>query len=399
MQTEMEMSRDDKVVAGQRDSAGVSPIAAALIGINLLLFALVQSHNLDFLKGDFKMFYTAAIALRTGHSAELYDRDFYGSLQRQLLPALPSDDVKAYTHPPYELLAFLPLSFLPYKVAAWCWLAISLALGAVCGRLLSSYVAVLGLFPFLAMMLEQQDSALALLMVIGCWLALKKKREALAGFLLGFALFKFQIVLPLAFVLLLWRPGLLKGLAASTVLVSAVSLAMVGPVGLRSYANYISGMAHDSNGGVSTAYKMDPRTNPTLRGLVFEIASGGGETVSPGAGSVIKWLMAVLGVSLLACAWWFVRSSSRPELKFAFAILVAILLSFHLLMHDLLLLALPFALLRGLPSRWLLVPFFVAPLIYLFYPHAQAWLALLLVATCSLFVLPDRQGTPRAAHS
>ena len=112
------------------------------------------------------MFYTAAIALRSGHAADLYTRDLHVSQQRQLLPSLPLHDVKVYTHPPYELLVFLPLSFLPYKAACYCWLALTLLLAVLCGRMLSSYIAVLGLFPFLIIMLEQQDSLLVLLILI-----------------------------------------------------------------------------------------------------------------------------------------------------------------------------------------------------------------------------------------
>ena len=53
-------------------------------------------------------------------------------------------------------------------------------------------------------------------------------------------------------------------------------------------------------------------------------------------------------------------------------------------MHDLVLLALPFTLLRGKAARWILIPFYIAPLIYCFYPHSQAWLALLLLSGCAL---------------
>ena len=75
------------------------------------------------------------------------------------------------------------------------------------------------------------------------------------------------------------------------------------------------------------------------------------------------------------------RTDANPEVKFAFAVLLGLLLSFHLLMHDLILLALSFTLLRGLPSRWPLILFYVAPFVYCFYPHSQAWLALLLVSS------------------
>ena len=142
-------------------------LAGLLIAFNLVVFMLVQRDNANLEKGDFKMFYSAAVALRSGHSAELYSRDFYVPFQRQLFPSLPLQDVKVYTHPPFELLVFLPLSYLSYKAACYSWLAITLLLAVACGRSLPGYAAVLALFPLLATMLEQQDSVLSLLIVIG----------------------------------------------------------------------------------------------------------------------------------------------------------------------------------------------------------------------------------------
>ena len=358
------------------------------VAFNLVAFVLVQLGNAELEKGDFKMFYTAAIALRSGHAADLYSREFTIAMQRKILPSLPLEDVKVYTHPPYELLVFLPLSFFPYKVACYCWLGITVLLGLVCGRMLPGYVAVLGLFPFLATVLEQQDSVLVLLIVIGCWQALRDGHDARAGFLLGLALFRFQIVLPLALVLLFWRPRLIKGFAVSAILVTLLSLAMVGPAGTRSYAGYVSAMVHDSAAAVSTRYKVDPRTNPSLRGLVYELVARGRENVSPAAARALPTGVVILDLLAIAFACSFMRAKAPGEIKFAFAVLVALLLSFHLLMHDLVLLAVPFVLLRGQSARWPLLPFYVAPLIYCFYPYSQSWLALLLACSCLLLAFP-----------
>lgn len=384
VQTALEKNRQPAhaLPAGKRVDGVV--VAGILIGLNLAIFVLVQRLNADFVKGDFKMFYTAAIALRSGHGSQLYSRDIYVSLQRQLLPSLPLRDVKVYTHPPYELLVFLPLSFIPYKVAGYCWLAATVLIGVLCGRMLSSYAAVLGLFPFLAMLLEQQDSVLALLVLIACWLALAKGGEAQAGFILGLGLFKFPIVLPLALILLFWRPRLLKGLAISGTLVALLSFAMVGSSGMRSYANYLLTMAHASSAGVSERYQIDPRTYPTLRGLTYELATSGSESASPAAIKAMSVALGLLDLLCLAAAWKFMRSGAHPEAKFAFAVLLALLLSFHLLMHDFVLLALPFTLLRGLPARWALAPFYLSPLVYFFYPPSHAWQAIFLIVGCLL---------------
>jgi hypothetical protein len=355
-----------------------------IIALNVVAFVFVQRRNSSLEKGDFKMFYTAAVALRSGHSADLYSRELYVSMQRQLVPALPLQDVKLYTHPPYELLVFLPLSYLSYKAACYCWLAITVLLAVLCGRVLPGYAAVLALFPLLATLLEQQDTLLVLLIVIACWISLREDHEAWAGFLLGVALFRFQFVLPLALVLLFWKPRLLKGFVPSAIAVTLLSLAMVGPAGLRSYASYISAMARNSEAAVSQEYKMDPRTDPTIRGLAYELASRGGESMPSATARWLPIAVGLLDLLLLVFAWKFMRSEASNEAKFALAILAGLLLSFHLLMHDLVLLALPFVLLRGWTARWALLPFYVTPLVYWFYPYSQAWLALLLVGSCVL---------------
>ncbi len=393
MQLEMQhtsfaTSRERQSDALKSQRSDTALVAALLIALNLIAFVLVQRGNPDFEKGDFKMFYTAAIALRSGHASDLYTRDLHVSMQRQLLPSLPLSDVKVYTHAPYELLVYLPLSFLPYTAACYCWLALTLLLAVLCGRMLPGYAAVLGLFPFLVVMLEQQDSVLVLLILLGCWLALRRDLDSRAGFLLGLGLFRFQIIIPLALMLLFWKPKLLRGFALSATLVGLLSLVMVGPAGLRAYVGYVSAMAHDSAAAVSQRYQIDPRTNPTLRGLAYELTSRGAVSVSPTTARLLPASLGLAYLLSLAFAWKFMRTKTNPEVKFAFAVLLALLLSFHLLMHDLVLLALPFVLLRGHLSRWPLLPFYFAPLIYCFYPHAQAWLALLLVSSCFLIMFP-----------
>jgi hypothetical protein len=154
-------------------------------------------------------------------------------------------------------------------------------------------------------------------------------------------------------------------------------------------------MARDSEVAVSEFYKVDPRTNPTLRGLTYELAARGNESVSPRIARFLPVAVGLLDVLCVVFAWRFLRSESPREVKLAFAILIALLLSFHLLMHDLILLALPFVSLRqDLPARWPLIPFYLAPLIFLFYPHSQAWLASLLMISCCLIVFPRLADRP-----
>jgi len=87
---------------------------------------------------------------------------------------------------------------------------------------------------------------------------------------------------------------------------------------------------------------------PNLRGLVYGIVSGGGGALSH------AWATGVIvavGVISLGAVVWAIRlvapahadSAEGFDLAFSLAVIVSLLLSFHILAHDLVLLAVPFA--------------------------------------------------------
>jgi hypothetical protein len=352
-------------------------LASLLIGCNLLIFAFIQGGHLQFDMGDFKMYYTAAIALRSGQ--DIYDPGIYARMQRQVVPSLPSGQVQPLTHPPYELLVILPFSLLPYKAACWCWLASTLFLALLCGRLMGNYALVAGMFPLLCVLWEQQDSMLILLILIGCWFALNSDRDVFAGLILGVALFKFQIIIPLALVLAFWRPRMLKGFAVSGAAVFAVSVAMVRPAGMIAYWHDLAGMTRAAS-PTAIMYRMDLLRNVGLRGLLYQLL---------GPSSFLIGVVSVtLGLFILGMAWWFMRGSESPtEAKFSFALMCALLLSFHLLTHDLVLLSLPFALLVGSKARWPLVVLYLVPIFPVLAAFPPAWLALLPVSSLATMMI------------
>jgi hypothetical protein len=244
-------------------------------------------------------------------------------------------------------------------------------------RTLGSYAALFGSFPFLIAMLEQQDSMLILLVTTGCWVALRKERWTLAGVMLGIGLIRFPIFIPLTLIIAFWKPITLKGFAFSSCIVSLISLALVGPSGIASYVDYLLRMGRESSAQISALYQIDPRTMPTIRGLCF-IAG-------------FPHLYVPFALFILLAAWKFMRSTRRSQDKYAFAICAALLVSPHSLMHDFTMLALPLVLFSS-PITLSLMPFYLAPLDFLLYPHAQAGLAVPLLATVALaFQYTDKQ--------
>jgi hypothetical protein len=246
-----------------------------------------------------------------------------------------------------------------------------------------NYAAIMGMFPFFFVLLYQQDSMLALLILIGCWFALNDDSDVLAGLILGLALFKFQIIIPLALVLAFWRPKLLKGFALSGVAVFALSVAMVRPAGMIEYWRYLVSMASVSY-TTTNAYHMSANWNVALRGLIYALLRGDHSSTH----ALIPVVTAIVGVLILGVAWRFMRISRlQAEIKFSFALITALLLSFHLLPHDLILLSLPFILLAGSMARWPLAVLYVATIPWsLGFPRDVAWFALLPMSSLAVMM-------------
>jgi hypothetical protein len=316
---------------------------------------------------DFKIFYAAARMLRTSPGTQLYDLQLQSRVQQDLLHIRPEETLP-YNHPPFELLMFLQLSALSYTAAFYVWLLISAALGVASAAMIGNqlkqlralwpllpYALVLCPFAFFMVLLEGQDSAVALFLLVAAWLSLRRGHDVRAGLCLGLALFKFQIFVPLIFLLALRKPKLLKGCAVSAAFLAIVSAVMIGPAGVFSYIRSLTHMARASSQGVSLQYGMDPRLLPNLRGLLYGILSRGRPSLPPSAATASLVLIALL--SLLLLVWTARRilalppdtphsppeSASPSDLAFALAVVVSLLLSFHILAHDLTLLALPFA--------------------------------------------------------
>src|SRR5206468_3433633 len=120
-------------------------------------------------------------------------------------------------HLAYEHLLFAPLSLLTYRTAYLVFFALNIVLVVLTikllgpsGRTLSERwrffvpCVVVAFFPIWRALLQGQDSILLLTLLAEAMYVLEE-RPVLAGLLVGAGLFKFQIVLPVALLFLLWR--------------------------------------------------------------------------------------------------------------------------------------------------------------------------------------------------
>ena len=362
----------------RRRTAVIAGIIALLM--NVFCFVVTERSNFrtGMQRGDFKMFYAGATALRIGEGSLVYDRVLETKLQRSIFPELSESGVQVYTHPPFELLVYLPFSFLPYRTACFLWQLTSVALAVVSASVLarcpgkqsrvSAYILVLGSFPFFTLLMFQQDSALLLLFVTLALRAYQDNKDSFAGAFLAMALFRFPIVVPLIALLCMRRPRLLKGVIPITLVLGIISITLVKPAGLLAYGEYLLRMTRDSSMRVSDLYQIDPRMMPTLRGLFFLFRV---PFIAPIA----------CMITILACAR-IMRRSDDSAFQFAVAVIGALLISPHSLMHDLTLIVIPAAFL-GMAAAPILT-FYMAPVMVLFYPQAQAWLAIPLLVALGL---------------
>jgi hypothetical protein len=202
---------------------------------------------------DFTVFYTAGKMLREGHGAQLYQSNTQLAVQAEF--ARNSDIRRGplpYIHPPFEALFFLPLTFLSYSRAFIAWNLINLAILFGVSRLLRNslpslesipvwQMVLLGLafFPVFANFHQGQDAILLLLVVTLSFRALDRDADFLAGCWLGFGLFKYHLILPLALVLTIWRGRrFILGFAASGSAAVLISLGLVGWKGVLDYPAY-----------------------------------------------------------------------------------------------------------------------------------------------------------------
>jgi hypothetical protein len=298
------------------------------------------------LKGqaDFRSFYVAGYAVRTGHGGELYNPGFQQRLQNELVGK--SDLTLLFYHLPYEALLFVPLSFFSYRTAYFVYealnaLLLALTIRIVRGRLshlselwrLLPIAILLCFFPIGVALMQGQDSILLLLLYSASFIALSQGKDICAGVFLGLALMKFQIAIPVAFLFFLWRRWkFIAGFAAAGAIVLAVSVRVVGFAGLTAYLRPV--LAVGAVGGASAErvmYGVFPRAMPNLRGLVDGL-------MDPILGVPAAHFVTVV-ISLLVLGWAAMRRQSFPV-----ALIAALLASYHLNLHDLSLLALPIAL-------------------------------------------------------
>lgn len=290
---------------------------------------------------DFRSYYTAGYMLRTGQRSLLYNYPAEQRIQDALVAPAPA--ALPFFAPPFTALPFVPLSFAPYLVALLIFGIVNLALLALTVRVMRPHLRALSarwpqtpallFFSFLPVgltLVMGQLSILILLIDCVAFVLIEAGSPFLAGLILSLSLMKFQSAIPIAVLFLLWRRWRFTlGFFSGAIALGAISVWIIGLRGLVPYVHAIRHMSSLAGTPFQGAVGTAPRTMANLYGVFFMLAPT----------NHIATILTLIA-SLLLILWAVTRRPSFP-----LALLVAMLVSYHLYPCDLTLLLLPICLL------------------------------------------------------
>ncbi len=337
---------------------------------------------------EFRQLYTAGFHIRTGHARQLYCN---GAETARTDANSERGEFQVFDRLAYEGLLFAPFSLLNYPTAYLAFFAMNIGLLATCLWLLLPYFenfqqvwtwmapALFFLFLPVAFALTQgTDSILLFLLITAAATSFYRERNLLAGIFLGLAIFKFQFVIPIILLFVLWRQwNMLLGFIVSATMSLGTSISLVGIAGFRCYIQSVVWKI--------TAISHYPNSVNAMMGQVPNfrcvIAASLGHYFPP------NLLLGVIAVSSVALLLW--AGTRTPNL--ALAIIVAVLVSYHGSISDAVLLILPATFVldarlavtgwRRTLSRDIAALLFILPSLLYMIGASYCWLVLLILPT------------------
>src|SRR6185503_3160846 len=274
-----------------------------------------------------------------------YNYDTQREVQRPLFPGVETrEDALPWVHPAFETLIYVPLTFLSYSKAIATWILINVFILVLLSGWLPSYLpsrkmlarillllSILATFPVLVTLIQGQDCILLLLLYALAFICLKKDRPALAGCILAFGLFKFQLVMPFAAILLLQRQWkFISGFAVASIVPIVGSVVIAGSSGTMEYLRFLLRFSQSP----LDQFEIEPSKMPNIRGILYSVTGGA-------LSNKYLFIATIIG-SIVLIAWAIKATrSSTLEVRFAIAMLVSLSASYYLFVYDLTLAVLP----------------------------------------------------------
>ncbi len=340
----MERKSNDSGLSDLSDAAVRAKLRPMVITITSLMFFVSIAGIFLMLplgrsgRVDFRHLYTAGYMVRVGHAAEDYDYALYEKFQNELVG--PAQGALPFNHLAYEALFYAPFSLLNYWHAYLAFLAANLIILVASIRVLRelfspltqiwSYLPVAIVVCFLPVaiaLIEGQDSLVLLALFTAAIAAEYAHKDLKAGVSVGLTLFKFQYAIPVVVLFLIWkRWRFLTGFAMSASAVVSLSVWLTGFSGSVSYVRSIIAMSAKYSSANGVLYGIHPEGMANLRGIAYVLTGG--------SVSVTHWIVIIGSAAVMV--WGALK---RPSL--GGALLTALLVSYHQVIADATLLALP----------------------------------------------------------
>jgi len=345
-------------------------IGALIVEIALALILFPRTDRATLESTDFVNFYGAASLVRQGQGALLYRRETQDPVLQSILGHKSN---QYFLHPPFEAAALVPLSYLKIEQAFVVWTLVNAGLLALLPLVLvpcvplvarKPYLGLLGFafFPALTALTLGQDSVLLLFILSSSYLLMCKDLEVAAGLVLALAAIKFQYLLLVVPLLLLWRKfRLVGGLVGGGALLVFVSVLITGTRGLIEYVRFVRTFdLHSGYGG------LNPSLMANWRGFLAGIGQANRSQAYYWAGEIILFLLGFICLG--------VRQRARTQgLVFALFISIAVAAAPYAHFED---------------TTMLLLPAFIAWDYSQSSPRRTAGTKLIAVCCAALFVWP-----------
>ena len=321
---------------------------AALFVIGIMFWGDFSFHQTDIVhyayKMDFLGIYVGPRAVATGLGPELYELPVQKAISAASIQPY-ARSVMPFVYPAYVAVVLRPLGSLPFRAAIKAWLLFNLAAvfwsGLRLSRLFASSLcdrlAILAVFfawtPLQLTLVQGQMGMLPTLGFVEALIALRSMRPWRAGLWLSLGLMKPQLVVFPLFLFVIWRCW--QGIAAFVAVSAAVlgiSFAAIG-IWITKYLNFLAD--YNRRGPELSLYPIAMQNWRGLASWLFGTDHG--------------WAARTFILSLTAlsaAALWFV-TRDRPtsafnklhlsltyEAQYSVAIILGLLSSPHLYMHD-----------------------------------------------------------------
>jgi hypothetical protein len=298
-------------------------------------------------KNDFAVFYSSAAMVHERQASRLYDWDS----ENRFIHRVSDVTRPPLNHLPYELLIFVPFTYLQFGAAYVLWTLLSVVMLAGVALLMRNlrpgastfcltFLTILAFFPVWFCLLQGQDSIVLLfLFALSFWLW-RRGQDDVAGFVLALGMFRPQLALPFVLVAFLggrWK--FVRGFIPGAALAVALSTWVVGFHGMADYAQFLVSQGTESSPTIlGKMYTIWPGLMPTWRGFLWVCLP------SWVPGGIRNFLLLSGTFAGLFWAAKKLRSAKDPasfNLSFAIAVSMVALVSFHSYLNDFSLMILP----------------------------------------------------------